>query len=376
MMVGPTPLDMLRALVDPLRLAVAGDSVSGPVSIKALVERTGVTKRDVVKAIGDLRSIGLLDEDGALSQDVLRAIGQELPKEPGPQGTPVEGPWTPSEAQTLGRFFAGERLVELPSNSSKRRLVVEKIAQGFEPGRRYPERDVNFKIQLIHADYAAIRRYMVEEGFMDRADGAYWRTGGRYDASDAVETVKTVQKRSDTTLPTSLPGVELRPYEWSMVEGLIAAADDERIPRYMGDQFASPYTRDDAENWLEIATKNDPPTQYAIFIDGVLSGGCGAFVHGMENTGVAEIGWWLHPDHWGRGVTSAAVCVLIDELFEHRGLMRLWAPVMHANPASVRVAEKAGMRFEGVAASQYLKHGVRYDQLNYGLTRSQWLAGR
>ncbi|MBW2471858.1 MAG: GNAT family N-acetyltransferase [Deltaproteobacteria bacterium] len=48
---------------------------------------------------------------------------------------------------------------------------------------------------------------------------------------------------------------------------------------------------------------------------------------------------------------------------------------MKPNVASARVAEKAGLRLEGVAPSVYLKRGVRYDQLNYGLTRAQWRAG-
>jgi RimJ/RimL family protein N-acetyltransferase len=53
--------------------------------------------------------------------------------------------------------------------------------------------------------------------------------------------------------------------------------------------------------------------------------------------------------------------------------MRIEAPVMNANPRSARVAEKIGMRLEGVAPSRYVKSGVRYDQLNFGITREQWI---
>jgi len=35
-------------------------------------------------------------------------------------------------------------------------------------------------LQLFYADYAALRRYLVDEGMMSRAEGVYWRTGGRY----------------------------------------------------------------------------------------------------------------------------------------------------------------------------------------------------
>jgi ribosomal-protein-alanine N-acetyltransferase len=143
----------------------------------------------------------------------------------------------------------------------------------------------------------------------------------------------------------------------------------------MGDQFAHPYTVDAGERWIEMATASDPVTQYAIHVDGRLVGGLGGFPMHAEATGTCEIGWWLHPDCWGRGIMTACVVALIDE-FLGRGMMRVWAPIMAPNRASARVAEKAGMRFEGTARSHYLKAGVRHDALHYGLTRRQWLDAR
>ena len=43
---------------------------------------------------------------------------------------------------------------------------------------RYPEAEVNALLQRVHPDTAALRRYLVDEGFMARADGVYWRIGG------------------------------------------------------------------------------------------------------------------------------------------------------------------------------------------------------
>jgi len=45
----------------------------------------------------------------------------------------------------------------------------------------YPERDVNFILGMVHADYAALRRYLVDEGLLQRRDGFYWRSGGTFD---------------------------------------------------------------------------------------------------------------------------------------------------------------------------------------------------
>ena len=364
-----TTLSLLRAVLNPLRLCVLGASVSGAVDITEISDTLNVPRSEVARAVGDLRTSGLLRSDGTLDIEALRTVARSLPDSSGSRGEPVEGPWSDEEAKVLGRFFAEGRLVEIPTAARKRRLAMEKIALEFEPGRRYSEREVNLAIQLIHDDYAAIRRYMIDEGFMDRADGAYWRTGGRHSApeSDGASDMRDTQ-----SIATARSDVVLRPYEWSMIEALIEAADDPRIPVHMGEVFPSPYTREAAESWLEIATDSSPPLQYAIYVDGTFTGGVGAFLFKAENTGVAEIGWWLDPEYWGQGITTTAVRAFIDEMFEDRDLERLWAPVMEPNVASARVAEKAGMLLEGTAPSMYVKDGVRMDGLNFGLTRAQW----
>lgn len=52
------------------------------------------------------------------------------------------------------------------------------MAQRFEPGERYTERQVNAELSSLYDDTATLRRYLVDEGFLDRADGEYWRSGG------------------------------------------------------------------------------------------------------------------------------------------------------------------------------------------------------
>jgi hypothetical protein len=56
--------------------------------------------------------------------------------------------------------------------------VLDHIARVFEPGVSYPEPDVNTYLRAFHPDYAMLRRYLVDEGFLSRDHGVYWRTGG------------------------------------------------------------------------------------------------------------------------------------------------------------------------------------------------------
>jgi len=66
----------------------------------------------------------------------------------------------------------------MPAKRSRRLLLLEEVAQAFEPGVRYPESEVNRLLGAMFSDHAALRRYLVDEELLARADGQYWRSGG------------------------------------------------------------------------------------------------------------------------------------------------------------------------------------------------------
>lgn len=173
------PQDFLRLAVDPVRLAVLGRAVAGPADQARLADELNVPVRKVQEAVGRLREAGLLDPELRLDVDRLRDLARSLPQDPAIDPALVADGWTDDEAEVLGRFFSGRRLKEIPTNRSKRVVVLERLVQEFEPGIRYPEKQVNFMLQMFHSDYAALRRYLVDEELLTRADGVYWRTGGR-----------------------------------------------------------------------------------------------------------------------------------------------------------------------------------------------------
>jgi hypothetical protein len=69
----------------------------------------------------------------------------------------------------------------LPTKRAKMLVVLDHLAQSFEPGRLYPEAEVNEILEQVHPDYAALRRYLVDELFLTREHGVYWRSGGSVD---------------------------------------------------------------------------------------------------------------------------------------------------------------------------------------------------
>ena len=84
----------------------------------------------------------------------------------------------PNDDELVGRFLRDGRLVVMPTKRAKLRLVLDRIAQEFEPGRTYPETEVDRVLLTFHDDHAALRRYLVDEGFLTREGGVYWRSGG------------------------------------------------------------------------------------------------------------------------------------------------------------------------------------------------------
>jgi hypothetical protein len=77
------------------------------------------------------------------------------------------------------RVYLGHGSIEtMPAKRSRRLLLLDQIAQAFEPGVRYPEQQVSQFLGTLHPDYAALRRYLVDEELLTRSGGQYWRSGG------------------------------------------------------------------------------------------------------------------------------------------------------------------------------------------------------
>jgi RimJ/RimL family protein N-acetyltransferase len=173
-------------------------------------------------------------------------------------------------------------------------------------------------------------------------------------------------------LETEHADVVLEPWSSEHKSGLLVAADDGRITTFMSDRFPYPYTDADADEWLQLCETQDPPLSFATLVAGVVVGGVGGAPRDDVSTGSAEIGWWLSPPYWNQGLTTAAVRRFIRYCFEDLDLHRVDAGVFAPNAASARVAEKAGMRFEGVAVDGYRKRGELFDRLVFGLARRHW----
>jgi hypothetical protein len=165
-------------LADEDRLRVFAALALGASSLTEVSERSGVEPRLAVKALKRLVSGGVVERSGndfALRRDVIAAEARRTAR-PVEQYDAVGVP--PKQAAVLRAFLVDGRLARIPTTRSKRLVVLDHIAKVFDVGVRYPEREVDALLRVFHDDYAALRRHLIDEGFLDREANTYWRSGG------------------------------------------------------------------------------------------------------------------------------------------------------------------------------------------------------
>jgi hypothetical protein len=169
----------LGVLADIDRFKVISAIALGAGDISAIAGSSGVPMRAVEKALSRLVAADLITNDigrwrvrfDELQLQAREAAAERAAEDKGPEGA----------GDVVRRFFKHGRLTSIPAAHSKRRAVLDHLVQIFEPGRVYPEAEVNDRLLAFHDDYASLRRYMVEDGLLDRSDGKYWRMGGTFE---------------------------------------------------------------------------------------------------------------------------------------------------------------------------------------------------
>ncbi len=184
----PDLIGTLKLLTDPTRLRILGELAAGPRSVDALASELGLPRRVLLRGLGSLKHGGLVEIRGGpgdqgdyqLRRSTLATLGAELDRLERSNGAPTglvadpSGGWTAEERKVLSGFLVDGRLSTIPAGEQKRLLVLRFLAlSAFEPGRDYPEKEVNMLLALRYPDVAALRRYLVDAGFMQRAAGVY-----------------------------------------------------------------------------------------------------------------------------------------------------------------------------------------------------------
>jgi hypothetical protein len=170
--------ELCGLLAEPDRLAAFAAVVLGARTPEQVAEATGLPARQVGKALRRLSDGGLVGPAGnGLVADTTAfksAVRHGIPQ---PEPEPPLDP-DPGRAGVLRAFIVDGRLRRMPAARGKRRVVLKHIVASFEPGVKYPEREVDALLRAWHPDHATLRRCLVDEELMAREGGRYWRIGG------------------------------------------------------------------------------------------------------------------------------------------------------------------------------------------------------
>jgi hypothetical protein len=168
-------------LADDDRRLVLAALILGDSTLDEIVRTTALDVVAASKALGRLVDVGLVirgTEGGLhLLAEAFRAAARTA--HVAAAAAPDEfAELDPAAAKVMRAFVRDGVITQIPTAASKRLVLLDWLAQDFEIGTRYSEQRVNLIIAKRHPDTAAWRRYLVDNDFLDRADGEYWRSGG------------------------------------------------------------------------------------------------------------------------------------------------------------------------------------------------------
>jgi DNA-binding transcriptional ArsR family regulator len=177
--------ELVGLLADEDRRRVFAALVLGQTDAAAIREAAGLDARAAGRALQRLVDTGLVVRGDDGTHHLLgeafalaaRAAASRAPRSTEHEGEPED------VARVLRAFVRDGRLLSIPASHAKRLVVLDWLVQRFEPGRRYSENMVNLMLAQVHADTASLRRYLVDDGLLDREGGEYWRSGGTYTPS-------------------------------------------------------------------------------------------------------------------------------------------------------------------------------------------------
>jgi hypothetical protein len=174
------PEILIGLLAEPHRLQAFAAVVLGATSTAEVADRAGLTLREAAEALRRLAAGGLVSASEPVEAyvDAFKESARATAA-----SRPAADALDPDQnrAAVLRSFLVEGRLTGIPAAHGKRRIVLEHIVAAFEPGVKYPEREVDAILRAWHPDHAALRRYLVDEALLARDAGLYWRIGGPVD---------------------------------------------------------------------------------------------------------------------------------------------------------------------------------------------------
>jgi RimJ/RimL family protein N-acetyltransferase len=170
----------------------------------------------------------------------------------------------------------------------------------------------------------------------------------------------------------------LRPLSVADISALVAYRSLEDVCRYVPfEPMNSEIVADKLAGALSrsaIVAEGDAMTLGAELAEtGQVIGEVIVFFHSVAHRG-GEIGWVFHPGYSGHGYATEAAHAMLHLAFDQLGLHRVTASVDARNTASLRLADRLGMRREAYLVGNRWFKGVWSDEIDFALLEDEWAA--
>lgn len=175
-------IQLFKCLADPSRLQILKSLLQEDMYVERLAERLNLTPATISFHLRKLEAAGAVSSRKeqyytmyTLRRDVFMCNILDIIREESGEKDAQEKRDEAYRQKVLDSFFEYGRLKSIPTQRKKRRICLEVIADCFEMGKNYDEKEVNEIIGRFHADYCLIRREMIAEKMFVRGNGVYTR---------------------------------------------------------------------------------------------------------------------------------------------------------------------------------------------------------
>jgi len=176
----PEILSFVKAMASAERLRIIGVLVRGRATQSEIAGQLGMPVRDVFNHLSFLKHVGIVSEaEGVYDLDEKAIESFARGQFEGKRESFVVPENQQEDARKVLKNYlnADGTLKQIPAPGNKLLILLNFIVDVFEFDANYTEKEVNTILRRFHVDTAALRRYLVDNGLMDReSDGTrYWR---------------------------------------------------------------------------------------------------------------------------------------------------------------------------------------------------------
>jgi DNA-binding HxlR family transcriptional regulator len=175
-------LSFFQVFSNESRLKIIGYLANGERSVGELAQLLDLKEPTISHHLAELKSLGLVSvrAEGTtriyqLNTKALESISKDIFAQPNLAALVKPSEMT-EEERILRNWVKNGKIIDIPAQEKKKQIILRWLAGQIDPERRWTEREFSDWLSQFNEDYAFLRRYLVDNGYMVREKGIYWRT--------------------------------------------------------------------------------------------------------------------------------------------------------------------------------------------------------